>query len=63
VVADPAGRPQQLAACAWQIVFIYCDDFLRRCFEMPWLHDPEWRALLMPVFDAIGVPINKVREA
>ena len=44
-----------------QIVFVYCDDFLLRCFEMPWFHDPAWRDLLLPVFEALGVPPNKVR--
>lgn len=31
-----------------------------RCFEMPWMHDPEWRELLAPVFQAAGIPFNKV---
>jgi hypothetical protein len=43
-----------------QIVFVYCDDFLRRCFELPWVHDAEWRELLMPVFEALGVPLHKI---
>lgn len=43
-----------------QIVFVYCDDFLRRCFELPWVHDAEWRALLAPVLEALGVPLSKV---
>lgn len=53
-------RPSHDAWGIKKIVFVYCDDFLRRCFEMPWLHDPEWRALLLPVFEALGVPVHKV---
>jgi hypothetical protein len=44
-----------------QIVFIYSDDFLQRCFEMPWMQDEAWRNLLEPVFAALGVPLSKVR--
>lgn len=43
-----------------QIVFVYCDDFLQRCFELPWVHDAEWRALLTPVFESLGVPLHKI---
>lgn len=46
-----------------QIVFVYCDDFLMRTFEMPWFHDPEWRSLLAPVFASAGIPMNKVRRS
>ncbi len=53
-------RPSHDAWGIDKIVFVYCDDFLRRCFEMPWLHDPEWRALLLPIFDALGVPPHKI---
>ncbi|KAM3571679.1 hypothetical protein VYU27_006288 [Nannochloropsis oceanica] len=53
-------RPSHDAWGIGKIVFVYCDDFLRRCFEMPWMHDPEWRALLLPIFDALGVPPHKI---
>ena len=43
-----------------QIVFVYCDDYLQRCFDLPWFHDPEWRALLSPAFETLGVPVERV---
>jgi len=43
-----------------KIVFIYCDDFIKRVFHLPWFQHPEWRDLILPIFESIGVDPNKV---
>uniref|UniRef100_A0A7S1XSD5 Aspartyl/asparaginy/proline hydroxylase domain-containing protein n=1 Tax=Phaeomonas parva TaxID=124430 RepID=A0A7S1XSD5_9STRA len=43
-----------------KIIFCFADDFLQRCFRLPLWRDPEWRALLDPVFEAAGVAPERV---
>jgi hypothetical protein len=43
-----------------KVVFVYCDDFLKRVYSFPWFSDPEWRAALEPVLQCLGVPASKV---
>lgn len=31
-----------------KIVFVYCDDFLKRVYTFPWFHEPEWKQVHHP---------------
>lgn len=45
-----------------KIVFMFCDDFLRNVYEMPWWHgeDSEMRDAVRPILDALDVPPERV---
>ena len=44
-----------------KIVFIFCDDFLKRCYELPWWHENEdWRKLISPIFQQLKIPESKI---
>lgn len=43
-----------------KIVFVFCDDFLLKVFELPYARQPEWKKLLRPIYDAIGIDETKV---
>jgi hypothetical protein len=42
-------------------MFIHCDDFMKRCYHMPWWHErKEWRDAIEPIFEAINVPTDRI---
>ncbi|KAF1332322.1 Glucosamine 3-sulfotransferase 1, partial [Globisporangium splendens] len=41
-----------------KVVFIFCDDYIRKVYTFPWFH--EWRAELEPIFAQIGIPVERV---
>ena len=43
-----------------KIVFVFCDDFLLKVFELPYARQPEWKSLLSPIYNAIGIDENKI---
>jgi len=43
-----------------KIIFCFADDFLQRCYRFPLWRDPEWRALLDPIFAAAGIAPSQV---
>lgn len=45
-----------------KIIFVFCDDFLKRVYNFPWFQTQEWRELLDPYFEAAGVPADKVNK-
>ena len=49
---------------AWEIrkiIFIFCDDFLKRCYELPWWHmNKEWKELICPIFEQLKIPESKI---
>jgi hypothetical protein len=38
-----------------KIVFTFCDDFLLKVLDLPWSQEEEWKALLDPIYAAIGL--------
>ena len=43
------------------IMFVHCDDFMRKMYHMPWWHEPSrWKDAILPYFAAIGVPPHRV---
>ena len=53
-------RPAHDAWGIKKIVFNFCDDFLLKVLDLPYSRDEEWRNLLRPIYDAIGVDESKV---
>ncbi|CAM9242641.1 unnamed protein product [Pylaiella littoralis] len=43
-----------------KIVFVYCDDFLKKVYTFPWFHEPAWRQALQPVLDVLGIREDKM---
>ncbi|CAM9400667.1 unnamed protein product, partial [Heterosigma akashiwo] len=43
-----------------KVVFVFCDDYLKRVYELPWFHRPEWRQHLDPIFQGIGLQPEKL---
>jgi hypothetical protein len=43
-----------------KIIFNFCDDFLMKVLDLPWSQEEEWRSLLIPIYNAIGVPENRI---
>ena len=43
-----------------QIVFTFCDDFMMKIFDLPWSHQPQWKELLSPIYQAIGVDEGRI---
>lgn len=43
-----------------KIIFVFCDDFLQRVFDFPWIKDEEWRTLLNPIYKSVGTDESKV---
>ncbi|CAM9578686.1 unnamed protein product, partial [Chrysoparadoxa australica] len=41
-------------------VFVFCDDFIKKVYHFPWWQDAAWKDCFNPVFEAIGVPPQKV---
>lgn len=38
-----------------KIVFVYCDDFLKKVYTFPWFHEPAWRQVNRDVRPPAGV--------
>ena len=53
-------RPSHDAWGIKKIVFNFCDDFLLKVLDLPYSKDKEWRELLLPIYDAIGVDEDKI---
>jgi hypothetical protein len=53
-------RPAHDAWGIEKIVFCFCDDFLQKVLLLPHYAEPEWRDLIMPVYEAIGVDESRV---
>ena len=53
-------RPAHDAWGIKKIVFNFCDDFLLKVLDLPWGKDEEWRALLLPIYEAIGITESRV---
>jgi hypothetical protein len=39
-----------------KIVFTFCDDFLLKVLDLPWSQEESWKAVLDPIYEAIGIP-------
>lgn len=53
-------RPAHDAWGIKKIVFNFCDDFLLKVLDLPWGRNEEWRSLLLPIYEAIGINENQV---
>ena len=53
-------RPAHDAWGIKKIVFNFCDDFLTKVLDLPWGQAEEWRALLLPIYQAIGIREDQV---
>lgn len=48
---------------AWgvhKIIFTFSDDFLLKVIDLPNSQDPGWRALLLPIYEQLGIPEDRV---
>ena len=44
-----------------KVVLVFCDDFLRDVYEMPWWHlRPDMQQAVRPVLDCLGIPPRRV---
>lgn len=43
-----------------KITLVFCDDFLRVVYEMPWWHRKDIREAIQPVLDVLHVPHHRV---
>ena len=45
-----------------KIVLVFCDDFVRRVFELPWWtnDDSPFRKAIQPILDALGIRRNQI---
>lgn len=41
-----------------KIVFVYCDDFLKRVYTFPWFHEPEWKQVRDPCVSVDGLSLS-----
>lgn len=41
-----------------KVVFVFCDDYIRKVYTFPWFH--EWRDELEPIFKQIQIPFDRV---
>lgn len=46
-----------------KIVFVFCDDFLQKVFDLPWSQLEEWRSLLIPIYTSVGVDEKRVARS
>ena len=53
-------RPSHDAWGIKKIIFVFCDDFLQKIFNLPWSQLQEWRQLLLPIYDAVGISENQI---
>lgn len=53
-------RPAHDAWGIKKIVFNFCDDFLMKVLDLPFSRLSEWRDLLLPIYNAIGVDESKI---
>ncbi|KAJ1416801.1 hypothetical protein B484DRAFT_334437 [Ochromonadaceae sp. CCMP2298] len=53
-------RPSHDAWGIKKIVFNFSDDFLLKTLDFPWSQQPEWRELLLPIYESIGVDESRV---
>jgi hypothetical protein len=60
---DGNVRMTRPAHDAWgikKIVFQFSDDFLLKTLDFPWSQQAEWRELLLPIYESIGVSESRV---
>jgi hypothetical protein len=43
-----------------KIILVFCDDFLRMVYEMPWWHQKDLQEAIQPVLDVLQVPRHRV---
>jgi hypothetical protein len=43
-----------------KIILVFCDDFLRMVYEMPWWYHKDLREAIQPVLDVLQVPRHRV---
>lgn len=53
-------RPAHDAWGIKKIVFTFCDDFIMKVLDLPWSRDEEWKSLLTPIYEAIGIDQSRV---
>lgn len=53
-------RPAHDAWGIQKIVFVFCDDFLQRIYDLPFSNDPEWKPLLDEIYSIMNVDPKKV---
>eukprot|EP01038_Epipyxis_sp_PR26KG_P013627 gene13627-18286_t len=53
-------RPAHDAWGIKKIVFTFCDDYLMKVLDLPWSQTQEWKELLQPIYDAIGVSEDRI---
>ncbi len=53
-------RPAHDAWGIKKIIFNFCDDFLMKVLDLPWSQLEEWRSLLLPIYNSIGVDESKI---
>jgi hypothetical protein len=53
-------RPAHDAWGIQKIIFTFCDDFLMKILDLPFSQQPEWRSLILSVYQAIGIDESKV---
>lgn len=53
-------RPAHDAWGIQKIVFVFCDDYLQRIYDLPFSNDPEWKPLLEEIYSIMGIDAKKV---
>lgn len=53
-------RPAHDAWGIEKIIFTFCDDFLLKILDLPYSQQTEWKSLLDPVYEVLGIDQSRV---